>query len=51
MMGSMTLATGGTTAARGGTMTGSRAIGGMMTATSGTTTRQNEGDGQHDDAA
>jgi len=45
--------TGGTTTARGstamgGTTTamGSRAIGGTTTATSGTTTRQNEGDGR-----
>jgi hypothetical protein len=50
--------TGGTTTARGstamgGTTTamGSRGTGGKTTATSGTTTRQNEGDGRHDDSA
>ncbi len=52
------MTTGGTTTARGsmatgGTMTtmGSRVTGGTTTATSGTTKRQNEGDGRHDDAA
>ena len=49
---------GGTTTAQsstatGGTMTalGSRATGGTATVKRGTTTRQNEGNGQHDDAA
>jgi len=47
--------TGGTTTARGSTVTGvstamamgSRATGGTTTVTSGTTTQKNEGDGQH----
>ena len=49
--GSITTAWGST--AMGGTMTamGSKATGGMMAAMSGTTTRQNKGDRQHDDAA
>ena len=50
MVGTMTargsMLTGGTTMAMG-----SRATGGTTPATSGMTTRQNKGDGQHDDAA
>jgi hypothetical protein len=41
-----TMATGSTT-----TTMGSRATGGTTAAMGGTTTRQNEGDGQHSDAA